>query len=721
MYIYSIATAYLKGDTSMRYDVIKRDGRKVNFDHSKIANAILRSAKDNNILVDVEEIAFSVENRIKDTYSHEITVEQIQDLIEDTLVDLQLEEIRHSYANYRKERTRIRDLKSELMDTVHNIGIETDRDNANVGNNFSSKLLRIASETNKWHNLSKMPKYLAKLHEQGDLYFHDLDSYNLTINCLHIDTGSIFEKGFNTGYGTIRKPKRIESAAELSCILLQASQNDMFGGQSHVNFDNDMAPYVGYTRDEIQTEYASLKDILSDGAFREFVENKLISRIHQAMQGIVYNLNTMHSRAGSQVPFSSLNIGLPTSPDAALVCQIFLEEYEKGLGKNEQPIFPNIIFRTKKGVNRGENAPYGYLYQLACRVASSRMNPTFMNMDADFNLKYYNKGIIPATMGCRTYICSNVNGPEGPNKRGNNAPTTINLPRIGIESKGDLTTFWSLLDKRLLLAKESLLHRYEVLKRLKMKDLPFVVGEGLMLGSEGLGPNDSIDPILKNGSWAIGFIGLAETLVALTGYHHGESEEARELGYRIIQHIRDFTDQTTADTHMNWSCYATPAEGLSGKFITQDKERFGLIEGVTDKDYYTNSFHVPVGYSISIIDKIQIEAPFHSMCNAGHISYIELDGYPDGETIEKIINYAYDHSNISYMGINFHLRYCKDCGKSLSEHTQNCPICGSSNIQGISRVTGYLSLDERFGQGKVAERKDRLSHNGEHLPIYRSL
>ncbi|MBP3887090.1 MAG: anaerobic ribonucleoside-triphosphate reductase [Cellulosilyticum sp.] len=705
----------------MEYYVIKRDGRKVVFDRSKIVNAIARSAKDDNVVVDVEKIATAVEAHIKDSYRHEITVEQIQDLIEDTLVDLQLEEIKNSYANYRKERTRIRDLKSELMDTVHNIGIETDRDNANVGNNFSSKLLRIASETNKWHNLSKMPKHLAKLHEQGDLYYHDLDSYNLTTNCLHIDTGSVFENGFNTGYGTIRKPKRIESAAELSCILLQSSQNDMFGGQSHVDFDNDMAPYVESTRQEIKKEFKPLQSVLSKEDFNTFIEEKLISRVHQAMQGIVYNLNTMHSRAGSQVPFSSLNIGLPTSHDAALVCQIFLEEYEKGLGKNEQPIFPNIIFRVKKGVNRGEAAPYAYLYDLACKVAASRMNPTFMNIDADFNLKYYKKGIIPATMGCRTYICSNVNGPEGPSKRGNNAPTTINLPRIGILAKGHLDTFWKLLDERLDLAKDSLLHRYEVLKRLKMKDLPFVVGQGLMLGSEGLGPNDSIDPILKNGSWAIGFIGLAETLVALTGYHHGENESARELGYSIIEHIRKFTDRITEETQMNWSCYATPAEGLSGKFIAQDQERFGIIPGVTDKDYYTNSFHVPVNYSISIIDKIQIEAPFHQMCNAGHISYIELDGYPTGETIKKIINYAYDQTNISYMGINFHMRYCKNCGKTLNEQVQYCPECHSTNIQGISRVTGYLSLDERFGNGKSAERKDRLSHNGEHTPTYRNI
>lgn len=705
----------------MKYYVIKRDGRKVNFDLSKIINAISRSAKDDNVEINVEQVANVVVDRITDLYTSEITVEQIQDLIEDTLIDLKLEDIKNSYANYRKERTRIRDLKSELMDTVHNIGIETDRDNANVGNNFSSKLLRIASETNKWHNLSKMPKHLAKLHEQGDLYYHDLDSYNLTTNCLHIDTGRVFENGFNTGYGTIRKPKRIESAAELSCILLQSSQNDMFGGQSHVNFDNDMAPYVGMTRDELKIEFACLKERLDESAFDAFIEEKLHARVHQAMQGIVYNLNTMHSRAGSQVPFSSLNIGLPESKDAALVCQIFLEEYEKGLGKGEQPIFPNIIFRVKKGVNRGENAPYAYLFDLACRVAASRMNPTFMNIDADFNLKYYQKGIIPATMGCRTYVCSNINGPEGPAGRGNNAPTTLNLPRLGLLAKQDLNDFWQLLDDRLNLAKESLLHRYKVLKRLKMKDLPFVAGEKLMLGAEYLGPNDSIDPILKNGTWAIGFIGLAETLVALTGHHHGEDESSRELGYQIIQHIRDFTDQITLETQMNWSCYATPAEGLSGKFIMQDKERFGLIPGVTDKEYYTNSFHVPVGFSISIIDKIQIEAPFHKMCNAGHISYIELDGYPTTDIIEKIINYAYDNSNISYMGINFHLRYCKDCGHTINEQSQSCPQCGSKRIQGISRVTGYLSLDERFGHGKSEERKDRLAHNGEHTRSYRQV
>lgn len=688
--------------------IVKRDGRELPFDQNKISKAISKAAAH------TVPVSTPIENITEIVCSHlegeKVSVEVLQDVIEQTFLELNLIELMNVYSNYRKERTRVRDTKHDLMDTVHNIGVETDRDNANVGNNFSSKLLRIASETNKWHNLSRMPKHLAKLHEQGDLYYHDLDSYNLTTNCLHLDTRLAFSNGFNTGYGTLREPKRITSAAELSCILLQSSQNDMFGGQSHVNFDNDMAPYVQKSREEIIGNYEPFKDSIEN--FDSFVEEKLILIIHQAMQGVVYNLNTMHARAGAQVPFSSLNIGLPENKDAALVCQIFLEEYEKGLGKNEQPIFPNIIFRVKKGVNRGEGAPYEYLFKLACRVAAKRMNPTFMNIDADFNLKYFERGILPATMGCRTYICANVNGPEGPNRRGNNAPTTINLPRIALTAQKNIDRFFELLDERLGLAVESLMHRYSILKNLKGKDLPFVVGENLMMGAEEVGPNDSIEPILKNGTWSIGYIGLAETLIALIGKHHGESEEARELGYQIIQHIRDYTDRMIQETHLNWSCYATPAEGLSGKFISQDKNLFGIIPGVTDKDYYTNSFHIPVNYPISIVDKVQIEAPFHKMCNAGHISYIELDGYATGDTIERIIDYAYDNSNISYMGINFHLRYCKNCGEYITESVTTCK-CGSHDIQGISRVTGYLSLDERFGSGKSAERADRIAHNSE--------
>ncbi len=699
--------------------VVKRDGREVEFNTDKIRNAIKKASNEVGESLKESEVLICIQRVIKyieESQKEKVSVEEVQNLVEKALVDSGHTNIEKVYSAYRRERTRVRDIKSDLMKVIKKIGVETDRDNANVGNNFSSKLLRIASESNKWHNLYNMPKHLAKAHELGELYFHDLDSYNLTTNCLHIPTGEVLSRGFNTGYGTIKAPKRIETAAELSCILLQSTQNDMFGGQSHPDFDNDMAQFIEPTRNEIREELLELG--IEEKRLDDLVEKKLRSRIHQAMQGVVYNLNTMHSRAGSQVPFSSVNLGIPNSNDAALICEIFLREYEKGLGKGEQPIFPNIIFRVKKGVNREQDDPYYYLFKIACEVASKRMNPTFMNIDADFNKEYYDKGYIPATMGCRTYLMKNVNGEPGCKGRGNIAPITINLPRIGIEANKDINKFFEILQNRLTLAKEALLHRYSILKKLKVKDLPFVAGQGLMRGSEDLMPDDSIEPILKQGTWAIGFIGLAETLYALIGSHNGETDEARNLGLKIIKFIREYTDKLVEETQLNWSCYATPAEGLSGKFIKKDKKIYGIIKGVTDKEYYTNSFHIPVNYNISIKDKIDIEAPYHKLCNAGHISYIELDDSPSPEVIMEIINYAYKRTNISYIGINFHIRYCKECGTGIENNLNSCPKCNSKNIQGISRVTGYLSLDERFGPGKYEERLDRRSHTGNYKNNY---
>ena len=529
--------------------VVKRDGREVNFNTDKIGSAIKKASKEVGQQLRESQVLSSIQkviDYIELTGRERITVEEVQNFVERALIDEGYEKIQKAYSAYRLERTKVRDIKSDLMKAINRIGIETDRDNANVGNNFSSKLLRIASESNKWHNLANMPKHLAKAHENGEVYYHDLDSYNLTTNCLHIPTKEMLENGFNTGYGTIKTPKRIETAAELSCILLQSTQNDMFGGQSHPDFDNDMSIFIEPTRQEIRLELEELG--IEEEVIIKLTEDRLRKRIHQAMQGVVYNLNTMHSRAGSQVPFSSINLGIPNSKDAALVCEIFLEEYEKGLGKGEQPIFPNIIFRVKEGVNREPNDEYHYLYKLACRVASKRMNPTFMNIDADFNKEYYDQGYMPATMGCRTYLMKNVNGEPGCKGRGNIAPATINLPRIGIEASRDVNKFFDILHLRLSLAKEALLHRYGVLKKLKVKDLPFVAGQGLMKGSEGLGADDSIEPILKQGTWGIGFIGLAETLMALTGNHQGESEESRELGVKIIEFIRSFTDRVSEET-----------------------------------------------------------------------------------------------------------------------------------------------------------------------------
>ena len=516
------------------------------------------------------------------------------------------------------------------------------------------------------------------------------------------------ERGFNTGYGFINPPQRIDTVQHY-LVYYRNLSNDLGG---HPDFDNDLA----FFRKNKKRNKRRADKYITESLKEKFIEEKVESSIRQAMQGIIYNLNSMHSRAGSQVPFSSVNLGLPTSDDAALICKIFLEEYEKGLGKGEQPLFPNIIFRVKKGLNANKEDKYYYLYQLACRVASKRMNPTFMNIDADFNKKYYDMGYVPATMGCRTYIMSNINGEPGCKGRGNIAPVTINLPRIS--RKGDVNKFFNILEERLELAKESLLHRYSVLKNLKVKDLPFAVGQGLMKGSEGLSDEDTIGYI-KTRNWGNSFIGLAETLISLTGHHHGEDEKSRELGEKIVSYIRDYTDKITKEYKLNFSTYATPAEGLSGKFIEKDKKMFGEILRVTDKEYYTNSYHVPVNYPISIIDKINIEAPYHKLCNAGHISYIEDDDTPSAELIESILNYAYNNTNINYLGINFHIRYCKNCGETVETGLNHCEKCGSSEIQGISRVTGYLALDERFGKGKYEEKQDRLSHTENHSKIYK--
>jgi ribonucleoside-triphosphate reductase len=600
-----------------------------------------------------------------------------------------------------------------MMKAIGKISHETDRDNANVGNNSSSKMLQIGSTASKASNLLDMPDDIVDAYENGYIHIHDLDFLKLTINCLNIDTGEILDRGFNTGYGTINPPKRIEVAAELSCIVLQSSQNDMFGGQNHYNFDNDMAKYVKLTRKEINKKYTNLltncSGIYNELSLDKEIEQEVSQRVHQAMQTIVYNLNSMHSRAGSQVPFSSINLGLPYDDDAALVCQAFLEEFNKGLGKGEPPIFPNVVFRLKKGTNLNPGNPYYYLKQLAIKVASNRMNPTFLNCDAS-----YNQGFLPAVMGCRTRIASNVNGPATPCKRGNIAPVSINLPRLAIEAAGDCDEFEKGLDRILNLCEWELLCRFRELAKLKGKDLPFVIGQKLIMGAEEVGPDDSIDPVLRQGTWAIGFIGLAEAMTSLFGKHHGEDPEILKYAIKTIEQIRAFCDKATAKYHLNFTCYATPAEGLSGRFVKIDQKEFGTIKGVTDKDYYTNSFHVPVGFNISMTKKADIEAPFHKLCNAGHISYFEFDAPPvnNPESVERLVDYIVNNTDMGYFGINFGIRYCKQCGLNHIQGNK-CPRCKSTDIQGVYRVTGYLSLAERFTPGKTAERKDRIAHKME--------
>lgn len=701
--------------------VIKRDGRKAKFSERKIREAIsfaMRSTNYStyNIIGQITEACINCIN-IKYEGQKYIGVEDIQDTIISILKEMNLNTVAEHFIEYREDRTKVRETKSAVMKAIRKIGEETLRDNANVGNNFSAKLLQIASVSNKWYNLANMPKEHAKAHEQGDIHIHDADSFNLTTNCLHLETGNIIKSGFNTGYGTIGRPNSIESAAELSCILLQSTQNDLFGGQSHVNFDNDMSDFVQSTREKIKKkaytiwnmqEYNSIKNESLD----KFIEDEVVKHVRQAMQGVCFNLNTMHSRAGSQVPFSSVNIGIPKNKDAALVCQLFLEEYDKGMAKGEQMIFPNIIFRVKKGVNTEETDPYYYLLQLAIKVASHRMNPTFRNLDSSVDLPYYKRGILASTMGCRTNTMDNINGPDGPNSRGNIAPVSLNLVRVGIESNHDWNKFYKLLNKKMNLQRDELLFRYDTLKKLKVRDLPFVAGQGLILGSKGLKEDDNIEPILKNGTWGIGFIGLAETLISMTGKHHGQDEATYNKAIEIMEFMYNKVQDFKKETHLNFALYATPAEGLSGRFTDIDLGKFGKIKNVTDRGFYTNSFHIPVYYNISALKKAKLEAPFHKLCTGGMISYFEIDGgnqIEREEYIKRHLKWCLNNTDIVYFAYNFRIRYCKQCGQEATMDMVKCD-CGSTNFQGVSRVTGYMSLDERFGPGKIKEREARITH-----------
>ena len=703
--------------------IIKRDGRHTKYDAGKVIRSVLNAAKsakqniEEEVLSNILEI---VESKISELNKDTISVEKLQDFIQSAIYIQGLRLTKDCYMEYRKERNEVRETKSDIMKVIKKIGVHTDRDNGNVGNNFGAKLLRIASESNKWQNLANMPKHLAKAHEQGRYHLHDLDSFNLTFNCCSHSLDPI-KNGFKTSYGTIRPAKRIEVAADLSCILLQCAQNQMFGGQSIDDFDNDMACFVELSKEEIYNEYKELMKDCSEDEIKAKVNEKLEKVVQQAMQSLIYNLSTMESRSGSQIVFSSLNIGLPKNEYAALVCKHVLIEYGKGLGAGEQLIFPNMVFAVKAGVNRDPGDPYYYLYQIACEVASRRLNPTFLNIDASYNLPLHEQGIRISTMGCRTSTVDNINGPKGAARRGNIAPTTINIPRLGIEAKLHqketgcsedemIQFFFDSLDEMLDLSRESLLYRYEVLKQLKGKDVPFLIENKMYVGSEEVGLNDSIEPLLKQGSYAIGFIGIHEALMAMFGKHHGEDDKCYEMADRIVKTIRAYCDKYKEIDKLNWSCYAAPSEGLCGRFIAIDKAKYGVIPGVTDHDYYTNSYHINPAFKISVKDKIQMEAPFHELSNGGRISYVELDDYPTPETIEKIITWAFKNTNIGYVGINFHVRYCKDCGQLLRTE-EVCPECGSNRTQGVSRITGYLALDERFGKGKAAERADRIAHN----------
>ncbi|MGM9572692.1 MAG: anaerobic ribonucleoside-triphosphate reductase [bacterium] len=662
----------------------KRDGRIVEFCREKVVDAIFRAAQSVGGVdrKKAEELTDKVLDYMGNEFrNHVPDVEEIQDIVEKILIENGHAKTAKAYILYRDKRTRMRDAKNELMDVVEDILKETSRENANIGHSPSSKMFQIASATSKKYYLNRfIPEKMAAGHIKGDYHIHDLDYYNKTLNCLHIPLKKMLESGFNTGHGYIRPPKRPSSATALAAILLQSSQNDMFGGQSFASFDFDMS---------------------------EFMQSFSEEEVYQAMEALVYNLNSMHSRAGNQVPFSSINLGLDTSEAGRMVTRCFLLAYEKGLGYGENPIFPNVIFKIKKGVNFNEGDPNYDLFQLTLRVASKRMNPTFLFMDAPFNAKFGNE---VSTMGCRTRVIDNRHGEAVITGRGNLAFTTINLPRLAIKAKGNMEAFYRSIDEVMDLVAEQLYHRFKTQAKLRVKDLPFVMGQNLYLGSENLKECDNIEPAIKNGSLSIGFIGLAETLTALIGKHHGESDEAQNLGLEIIRYMSKRANGYGDKYDLNYSFFATPAEGLSGRFIAMDAKEFGIIPGVTDGEYYTNSFHVPVSCEISFEKKLEIEGPYHAYCNGGHISYVELSAPPlhNVEAMETIVRKMAD-CNIGYAGINFPIDECRVCGYS-GIIDDACPECSSTSIRRIRRITGYLSSLDNFNNAKKAEVRDRRKH-----------
>lgn len=601
------------------------------------------------------------------------------------------------------------------------------RDNANInGDSPMGAMLQYGANTAKEYNLEYLIKpAIAELHRDGWIHIHDLDFYAWTTTCTQIELRKLFKNGFNTGHGHLRVPKSIGSYAALAAIAIQSNQNDQHGGQSVVDFDYAMAEGVRYTYQKYLKEgyeiCERLNDLKDKAWILDYAMEKTTRDTYQAMEGFIHNLNTMHSRAGAQVPFSSINYGTDTSWEGRLAIEQLLLATEAGLGHGETPIFPIQIFRVKEGVNYNPDDPNYDLFKLAMKVSAKRLFPNFAFIDAPFNLQYYKPGhpeTEVAYMGCRTRVMGNVYDPsrEIAPGRGNLSFTSINLPRLGIESKGDYLTFFKLLDKMLDATMQQLLDRYKIQASRIVRNFPFLMGEGVWMDSEGLAPDDTVGEVLKHGTLSIGFCGLAECLVALNGRHHGEDEFSQELGLRIVGYIRDYCNRKSTELGMNVTCLATPAESLAGRLLRSDRERYGIIEGVTDREYYTNSFHVPVYYHLPALKKIDIEAPYHALTNAGHISYVELDGDPTKNlaAFERVVRHMKE-AGIGYGSINHPVDRDPVCGfNGIINDT--CPCCGRSEADGvpferIRRITGYLvgTLD-KWNNAKRAEERDRVKH-----------
>ncbi len=710
------------------------------------------------------------------------TVEEIQDAVEIVLIDTGHARTAKEYILYRAERTRVREMNTRLMKIYEDLTFKEAKDNnlkrenANInGDTAMGTMLKYGSEGAKqFYEMFVLKPEHSKAHKEGDIHIHDMDFLTLTTTCCQIDIEKLFMGGFNTGHGYLREPNDIHSYSALACIAIQSNQNDQHGGQSIPNFDYGMARGVSktYTKlyrqnlakalnllteiDDVQIKIDEIEDKIKEdqGLFpclgsletyqrqeakllmelikdetivkriqaftKEMAEKETDRNTYQAMEAFIHNLNTMHSRAGAQIPFSSINYGMDTTSEGRLVIKNLLLATEAGLGNGETPIFPIHIFRVKEGVNYNPGEPNYDLFRLACRVSAKRLFPNFAFIDAPFNLKYYKPGH-PETeiayMGCRTRVAGNIYDPDREIMfgRGNLSFTTVNLPRIALKSNKNVHFFFEELDKKIDLVIAQLIERFEIQARKKVKNFPFLMGQGIWLDSDKLDWEDEVREVLKHGTLTIGFIGLAECLKALMQKHHGESEEAQNLGLEIIGRMRKRMDEAGEKYKMNFSLIATPAEGTAGRFVGMDRQLFGTIEGVTDREYYTNSFHIPVYYKLSAYDKIRLEAPYHELTNAGHITYVELDGDPTHnlEAFEKMVR-AMKEAGIGYGSINHPVDRDPVCGYT-GIIGDECPSCGRKEgairFERIRRITGYLvgTLD-RFNDAKKAEEKDRVKH-----------
>ena len=731
--------------------VVKRDGRVVGFNEEKIIAAIRRAMLHTAQGEDME-LASTIADRVAYRGAEQMTVEEIQDNVEIELMKSRRKDVAQLYIAYRNQRSiarkaKTRDIFLEIIETKSN---DITRENANMNADTpAGMMMKFSSETTKPfvddYLLTEEVKIAVR---QGYLHIHDKDYYpTKSLTCVQHPLDKILRNGFFAGHGESRPAKRIETASILGCISLETAQNEMHGGQAIPAFDFYLAPYVRSSfveevkvLEELNGENYNhlyhikvqdyipqeLSGLTGEQRVLQHAINRTVNRVHQSMEAFIHKMNTIHSRGGNQVVFSSINYGTDTSAEGRCVIRELLRSTYRGVGNEATAIFPIQIWKKKKGVNYFPEDPNYDLYEFACKVSARRFFPNFINLDATFNQHEQWKADDPerfryetATMGCRTRVFENRFGEKTSIGRGNLSFSTVNIVRLAIECmeiKDKTTrveTFFSKLDEILDLTALQLHRRLEFQKTARVKQFPLLMSS-LWLGSEKLGPDDTIENVINQGTLGIGFIGLAECLVALTGKHHGEDDDAQKLGLRIVSHIRDKANEYSDKYQHNYSVLATPAEGLSGKFTAKDKKSFGILPGITDREYYTNSNHVPVYYKCSARHKAEVEAPYHDLTRGGHIFYVEIDGDAthNPSTIMSVVDMM-DRYNMGYCSVNHNRNRCMDCGfENASAHLETCPKCGSTNIDRLQRITGYLvGTTDRWNHAKLAELNDRVRHD----------